>query len=199
MAVRVKICGLTNLDDTLQTIEAGADALGFNLIPSAKRFVGEDLRWLDDLPPFVCRVALIDDLARLAPSQAVHFDAVQFYADSGAGPLTLRRLPVVRLKSEESLKELAGLGDVPGVLLDSYHESALGGTGITADWNLAARAVELCPRPVILAGGLTPRNVAEAVKLVRPWGVDVSSGVEAELRRKDPEKVRAFLEAARGV
>ena len=184
-------------------VEAGADALGFILIPSARRYVGADVTWLSDLPPFVSKVAVVADLADLDPHLALYFDSVQYYADTAATagqttPLHLRRMPVVRLQGEESLELLSPDSVVPSAMvLDAYHPKALGGTGVQCDWDLAARAIDISTRPVILAGGLTPENVKEAIAQVKPYGVDVSSGVEAEIRRKDPAKVRAFIAAAR--
>ncbi|MGC4045212.1 MAG: phosphoribosylanthranilate isomerase [Armatimonas sp.] len=196
----VKICGVTNQQDALMAIEAGANMLGINMIPTARRYAGPELGWLNDLMPLVSLVAVIDDLAALDPKHFSYFDAVQYYTDTREGndlPSHRKLIPVVRLKGEESLAEVAAVSpDAAALVLDAYHPNALGGTGLVCDWELAARAVACSPVPVMLAGGLTAENVADAIVRVRPYGVDVSSGVEAEVGKKDPAKVRMFISAA---
>lgn len=203
--LRVKICGITNAADAAMAVAAGADALGFNLFPGSKRFVDPlDAAWIRNVP--VLRVAVlvnptIGDLSRVRGAKL--FEAVQFHGDespefcASAGMDWIR---AVRVAGPESLADALRY-DTPGLLLDAHVDSAYGGTGRMVDPALAAEFVRAHPeRRVVLAGGLRPDNVAAAVRAVRPVGVDVASGVERDddPRRKDPEKVRAFIAAARG-
>lgn len=202
---RVKICGLTSVEDALAAVEAGADALGFMFYPRSPRFLttADARRIIAALPPFVARVGVFVD----APADEVQrhvgecgLDTVQLHGgESVEFCRNLAPLAVVkafRVRGPESMGPLQAWQEFPW-LLDSYVEGALGGTGRTFNWDLAAGAV-MQGRRVILAGGLTPANVAEAVARVRPWAVDVSSGVESAPGRKDAAKVRAFIAAAKG-
>jgi phosphoribosylanthranilate isomerase len=204
--MRVKICGVTNPGDAALVADAGADAIGINLFSGSKRFVELDKvrDWVRDLP--LTRVAVVvnasrDELARIA--EAACFDAIQFHGDEPAGFCAASPLPwirAVRVFGPGAL--LAALGyRTSMLLLDGHANSGYGGTGATVDPELAAEFVRANPdRRVILAGGLRPETVAEAVRGVRPHGVDVASGVEVpgSARRKDFVKVCAFIEAARG-
>lgn len=211
---RVKICGITNEADARAAVDAGADALGFIRVPGTPRWVPDHVlvRVAYAVRPFVSSVLVVR-----CPEDANDHSAgyVQFYeGDDANEPVCARErgdaLPfpsagqyirAFRVRDESSLREIADYphrARVAAYLLDAYHESALGGAGQTFDWNLAVQAKQLAGDvPVILAGGLTPENVAEAVAKVRPWAVDVSSGVEAAPGRKDHEKVRAFVRAVR--
>jgi phosphoribosylanthranilate isomerase len=194
----VKICGLTNLSDALLAIEAGADALGFIAVEGTGRYVSPATfaRIRAALPPFVTLVVVVRNASDAAAYPA---DRVQFY--EGDAPTGVPAIRAIRVKDETSLEGMAArMQGVSGVLLDAYHKSALGGAGTVFDWTLAVRARELLGGvPLILAGGLNPANVEEAVRLVRPYAVDVSSGVEAEIGRKDPQKLRAFIQTVRRV
>ena len=199
---RVKICGITNLEDALHAIECGADALGFIFVEDSPRYVGdreEALRVASKLPPFVNRVQVVRAVSSADSRLAGGYDTYQFYEDSARGSVAGKRfIRALRLRDETILEELDDAAfDVDAVLLDSYHPDILGGTGTAASWDLAAEAVRRLTKPAILAGGLTPDNVQEALNTVRPYAVDVSSGVEAEPGRKDPHKVRQFLAAVR--
>jgi phosphoribosylanthranilate isomerase len=200
--VWLKICGITNREDALAAIEAGADALGFNLWLGSKRHISleENAAWMRDLPAAAERIAvLVDaplvDAIRAAENPAI--DAVQFHGNESAAYIaefakTGRPFVVAR--------RLGEAGEFPmeakRILIDANVPGAFGGTGVTIDFDLAAQFVREHPNArIILAGGLTPNNVAEAVEKVRPFGVDVASGVERTSRAKDPEKIRAFVEA----
>jgi phosphoribosylanthranilate isomerase len=207
--VRVKICGITNRDDALAAIACGADALGFNLFPGSKRHVvlDEHVAWLRTLPPFVTRVAVLvnaplDEARRVAAHPAI--DVVQLHGDEDAAyaaELVRVGRPLIkalRVRGRETLAEAAACG-TPHVLLDAHVPGEFGGTGALADLDLAAEIVRTQPvLHIILAGGLDAENVAGAIARVRPFAVDVASGVEAEPRRKDAEKMQAFCAAVYG-
>lgn len=204
MPVRVKICGLTNLADALGAVEAGADALGFVFHPPSPRFVRpEDAREIvRQLPPFVARVGVFvdaeaDRVGEIA--RRVGLDTLQFHGqetpDYCAGFGAFRVVKAFRMDGAAALGRLKKY-EPYAWLLDSYVPGVLGGTGQTFNWDLACEAVRLGGR-VLLAGGLVPDNVARAVAAVRPYAVDVSSGVESAPGRKDPVRMREFLAAAR--
>ena len=200
--LRVKICGITRPEDALAAAEAGADAIGLVFAPSPRRVTPEQAAAiLAALPPFVTPVALFVDepperIRRIV--QPLGIRTVQLHGDeSPAVALELRDLCVIkafRIGAEADLAPLAGY-PAAACLLDSQVAGRRGGTGVAFDWRLAAQAAR--HSRIILAGGLRPENVAEAIRLVRPYGVDTSSGVESEPGRKDSAKVRAFVEAAR--
>jgi phosphoribosylanthranilate isomerase len=203
MNVRVKICGITRRDDALTAVAAGADALGFMFYERSPRFVAVEqaAAICRELPPLVTRVGVFvgasADFIRSTAS-ACGLGAVQLHG--GESPEFCRQfaLPVIkafRIRGPESLAGLAGY-DTAAVLLDSYVPGQQGGTGARFDWSLAAETAT-AGRPIFLAGGLTAENVAEAVRAVRPYAVDVSSGVESAPGCKDPEKVRRFIAAVR--
>jgi|SRR5579871_3119471 len=210
---RVKICGITNLEDARAAVDYGADALGFIFVPDTPRYVGNS-EWVNvvwEIPPFVSRVAVCRDATDLDRKYEGTFNAIQFYtpvADQtwhwyGGHSL----IYAARIRNEDSLDEIATAlpqvstvgGDllIDALLLDTYHKDKLGGAGETFNWELAVEAKRRFNLPIILAGGLTPDNVAEAIATVQPYAVDVSSGVEAEPGRKDHAKLRAFLKAVR--
>lgn len=204
--LKVKICGITNLEDALAAVEAGADALGFVLYKASPRCVEVDVvrAIIKLLPPFVLPVGVfvnedmkvvrdLLDSCGLALAQ-LHGDEPATYCEQLGRPV----LKAIRLRNVASflaLAEYKGRAQVRGFVVDRFSESAYGGTGEVADWALAAQAARTAP--VLLAGGLTPDNVGEAIQHVRPYGVDVSSGVEVSPGKKDPAKVKAFIEAAK--
>ncbi len=204
--VKVKVCGITNLEDAQAAVEAGADALGFVCYRKSPRFVDAEVirAIVSELPPFVLPVGVfvneeqkvvrdLLDRCGLVLAQ-LHGDETAAYCESLGRPV----LKAIRLQSRSgflALAEFKGRALVRGILVDAFSDAAYGGTGHRVDWNLAAEASQL--GRVILAGGLTPENVGEAMKIVRPYGVDVSSGVEANPGRKDHAKVRAFIKAAK--
>ncbi|HZO86739.1 MAG TPA: phosphoribosylanthranilate isomerase [Chthonomonadaceae bacterium] len=200
---RIKICGITNLEDARAAVDYGADALGFIFVPQTPRYIGDnpEARKIPALlPPFVARVAVCADAAQ--DVSGPDFDTLQYYAHSApALPRSGKRLVrAFRIQDAASLDEIAAAlaQEQPhALLLDAYHKDKLGGSGETFNWELAKEAKARFGLPVLLAGGLTPENVAEAVAAVRPYAVDVSSGVEAAPGRKDHAKLRAFIRAVR--
>ena len=204
MTVKIKICGLTRVEEALAAAEAGADAIGLMFYEPSPRCV--DLETAAAiaaaLPPFVSRVGVFVDPEEGRVREVLErcrIDRLQFHGEESPEFCRQFGLPVikaVRVRDESALAELAAY-DREAWLLDSYVKGVPGGTGEVFNWDLAVRAVAL-GRPVLLAGGLTPDNAAEAVRQVRPYGLDVSSGVEAAPGRKDADKVRAFIRAARG-
>jgi phosphoribosylanthranilate isomerase len=195
--MRIKICGITRVEDALLAAELGADALGVIAVPGTPRYVTPETvaQIRRALPPFLPLVVVAKTAEQ---AHGYPGDAFQLFE----GPLIegARCLRVVRVRDAASLEEVATAATEPvaGVLLDAYHEKALGGAGVTFDWNLALAAkARLAGKPLILAGGLTPENVAEAVRLVRPYAIDVSSGVEASPGKKDAQKLREFIAAAK--
>jgi len=199
---QVKICGITNVDDALAAIEYGADMLGFIGVPESPRFVtpAQFLEIAAALPPSYPTVIVVN-----LPEDGVKYPAklIQHYNESvddnpQPGPVDQRRIRAFRIKNESSLEQLRTYtGPVHAVLLDTYSPTVLGGSGHTFPWDLAVKAKTLTQFPTVLAGGLTPKNVADAVAGVRPFAVDVSTGVEASPGIKDLAKVKAFINAVR--
>lgn len=195
---RVKICGLKRRQDAELAIEFGADALGFIMEPTSPRCIEEfDLKWIEKLPPFPVKVAVFGKVDRTVPREI--FDAVQGVEWEVYSTGYPKRLHAIRLRKGQRADDIIHLTvNASALVLDGYKDGAYGGTGTTVDWDVAAEIVQRTSMRVILAGGLTPDNVADAVRRVRPFAVDVSSGIEAELGIKDPGKIRAFIEAAKG-
>jgi len=206
--VAVKICGIRTGDQAEAIIDAGADALGINFYPKSKRFIALDeaLPWLAAIGNTVPRVAVTvnasdDELKQIANSGGI--DWIQLHGDETPDrveSLTQQGLPVFRAMGVKDETMLNAAEAYPGttLLLDAYAPTEYGGSGETMDWTLGAKAVSQWPhRQIILAGGLVPDNVAEAVTQVQPAGVDVASGVESASGVKDLALVRAFIEAAR--
>jgi len=226
MPTRVKICGITRLEDAQLAVELGAAALGFNFYPPSRRYVAPAAarEIIRRLPPFVTVVGVfadetdgahINELAEEAGVSVVQLHGPKFPADDAIG-----RYPVIRAfsigdENDEDLPEVvkSGLRKVkksllpfglpggseswaPAFLLDTADPVLRGGTGRTFDWKWARRIAQTCR--VILAGGLTPENVGEAVRQVRPYAVDVATGVECAPGAKDPAKLRAFFAAVAG-
>lgn len=200
---KVKICGITTVADALMAVEAGADALGLVFYDKSPRNL-EPARAVEivrALPPFIQVVGLFVH----APLDFVNtvtdrcrLDVVQLHGDESpefCAAVNRRVIKAFRIKDITSLDHMDEY-NVAGYLLDAWSPKAFGGTGVTFNWDTAIVAKKF--GPIILAGGLTPDNVAEAVEYVSPYGVDVSSGVEAEHRKKDPEKVRQFIRQAKG-
>lgn len=202
--VRVKICGLTNVNDALLAAELGAHALGFIFYPKSPRYVdpGEARRIIKQLPPLVITVGVfVDEEAAKVRDIAAQagLDWVQLHGRESPDycrTLGRRVIKSFRVQGEEIFPQLmAYQGAVQAFLLDAYKPGTPGGTGETFDWELARKAEKY--GPIILAGGLTPENVAEAIRLAQPAAVDVASGVEARPGVKDPEKLRNFLAAVK--
>ena len=214
----VKICGITNLEDALLAVDAGADAVGFVFyersprrieVKAAREIVKKLPERLDKIGVFVSieppeRVSAVADEAGLT--------AVQFHGDEYQRPreYVVNRTAFFRLPAIEIIREwrkggalvtLSGFPNMAGILLDSGTREQRGGTGKTFAWGEAYSFVTAAQtkHPVVIAGGLVPSNVGWAVEFLRPWGVDVASGVEASPGKKDPDKVRAFVRAVREI
>ncbi len=201
-APRVKICGITNIDDARHAATCGADALGFVFYPGSPRFVDPDTarRIIADLPPLVTTVGLFVNEHPARIREMVEFcglSTVQLHGDEEPDQCNYppcRVIKALRLQGTMA-SDLFASYQVSALLLDAYVSDQFGGTGQRCDW---AQAAEIAAQhQVILAGGLNPENVAEAVRQVRPYGVDVSSGVEQKPGQKDPEKVTKFIRMAK--
>lgn len=205
MVVRSKICGITRIEDALVAAEAGADAIGLVFYDKSPRAV--DVRQaraiLAALPPFVTSVGLFVNASRCFIGEvldAVPLDVLQFHGDEtpeqceGHGRPWFKALRV--RPGDDLLAEARRFAGARAILLDAYVPGMPGGTGERFDWSLIPTDL---PMPLILAGGLTPDNVTEAIASVRPYGVDVSGGVEAAKGIKDAAKVAAFIRRVRGV
>ncbi len=200
---RVKVCGITRVEDGLAAAQAGVDAIGLVFHGASPRNVGiaQAADIVRALPPFVSTVALFvnPEPERVqAVLTGVRPDLLQFHGEET--PAFCRAfgapyLKAVRVRAGVDLLQSATLyADARGLLLDAWSAAAHGGTGERFDWSLIPAAL---PRPVILAGGLSPANVAAAVRQVRPWAVDVSSGVEAAKGIKDAARIAAFMKEVR--
>lgn len=202
--VRIKICGITNVDDALAAVSYGADALGFVFFKGSPRYVTvpQTAAIVCKLPSFVTTVGVFvdedPDIIRSTIS-AAGIDVIQLHGEEKPEVcrFSRRNIKAIRVKSIDSLEPLKTYKDlVSAFLLDAYDPHALGGTGQKFNWDIAVEAKQF--GRIILAGGLTPDNVREAVSHVKPYGVDVSSGVEREKGRKDHQKMKLFIERAKG-
>jgi Phosphoribosylanthranilate isomerase len=202
-SVLVKICGLTNLDDSLDAIEAGADYLGFNFYPDSPRFIQPEAaaKIFEEIPSNISKVGVFvnEDVASVVDfALQIGLDVLQFHGDESPeqlNPLGRPWYKAVRLKDESSLIEIPRF-DCDWIMVDAHSEKAYGGTGLTANWDLVHEA-EKFGKKIILAGGLNPENVAVAVATVNPYMVDVASGVESAPGRKDRLKVQMFVQRAK--
>jgi phosphoribosylanthranilate isomerase len=200
MTTKIKICGITNLPDARLAVELGADALGFIFYPKSPRYipVSKAADICNAVPPFVTKVGVFVDELEYEIEKALNeclLNALQFHGEEPPGfcvKFPAKSIKAIRVRDEDSLRAAAEY-DVDALLLDTYTDTERGGTGRTFDWSLAVKAKEL-GTPIILSGGLTTVNVQEAIRKVRPYAVDISSGVEREPGKKDPEKLRRFIE-----
>jgi len=201
--VRVKICGITNVEDALLACEFGADAIGLNFYEKSPRCVSPFTasKIIGKLPPFVAAVGVFVNW-QAAPvtslAKALGFAAAQLHGDEPPKLVNeiAKKVPVIKalhLGKGSPLPPFPKYRGAAAFLLDAPHSGHYGGTGHTTDWALAQTAAK--SHRILLAGGLTPENVAEAILAVRPYAVDVTSGVEAKPGKKDPAKLRAFFEA----
>jgi phosphoribosylanthranilate isomerase len=204
MSVKVKICGITNEADGRAAAEAGADMLGFVFCEQSPRRIALDAAAgiIRNLPPYIVKVGVFVNAPEELVFRAIAecgLSLLQFHGEETPEYSTqfgVMSMKAFRIRNADSLRELTDY-KTDAWLLDAYSPDKAGGTGETFNWDLAVEARRL-GRPIFLAGGLTPQNVAEAVRRVEPYAVDVSSGVEAAPGRKDHAKVRAFIEAAKG-
>ena len=204
--VRVKICGITNPGDARLATELGAHALGFNFYEKSPRVVSPADAWdmRRKLAPFVSAIGIFVDWkpsAVVALATSLHLDAVQLHGDECAHNVDdcAKCLPVIkalRVGPDFSLREFPRFHSASAFLLDAALDASrpeqFGGTGRTIDWPLARKLA--ASHRIILAGGLTPENVGEAIRTVCPYAVDVASGVESRPGKKDPGKLRAFFD-----
>ena len=203
MDLKIKICGITDLEDALAAAEAGADAIGFMFYKPSPRYVSIERAEAiaRELPPFVMRVGVFVDaepeLVRSAISRC-GLSLLQFHGAESSDFCTqfgVMNMKAFRIKDADSLREISHY-KTDAFLLDSYVAGKQGGTGEKFNWDLAIEAKKF-GKPIFLAGGLTAQNVGEAVQKVQPFAVDVSSGVESSPGKKDHNKIRAFITAVR--
>lgn len=200
-AVRSKICGITRIEDALAAVEAGADALGFVFYSRSPRAVTvqQARAIIAALPPFISTVGLFVNASRGELNEtleAVPLDLLQFHGDETPEQCDGYHRSFIKALRVQAGDDIAAAcrdyRQASGILLDAYVAGVPGGTGETFDWTLIPQNLE---KPIILAGGLTPENVAQAIAQVRPYAVDVSGGVEKAKGIKDHEKIRAFMNA----
>ncbi len=211
--MRVKICGITTIEDAIQAANLGADAIGLNFYPKSKRFISLETAQaiLKELPPFIEPVALFVNettkniFSTVSPLLGIR--TLQIHSDKQKPfPATpFHYFPAFPVQDSQSLSQITDFlencrqqeSKPSAILVDAHVPGEYGGTGKTAPWQLLAT---FSPNvPLILAGGLTPENVAEAIRQVHPYAVDVAGGVESEPGRKDPEKMRRFIDNAKNV
>ncbi len=203
--VRSKICGITRIEDALAAVDAGADAIGLVFYAKSPRAVSvqQARTIIAALPPFVTTVGLFVDASRCELGEildAVPLDLLQFHGDETPAACDGFHRPYIkalRVKPGDDIAaQVALYKNASGVLLDTYVPGIPGGTGEAFDWSLVPAQLS---KPVILAGGLTVENVAQAITQVRPYAVDVSGGVESAKGIKDASKINAFMQAVRRV
>lgn len=197
---RVKICGITRREDAWTAIDAGADALGFVFYAPSPRAVdaAQAQAIMKTLPPYVGKVGLfvnapVAEVRQVLATTAL--DCLQFHGDEPAdycGQFNLPYYKAIRVKPGVNLIQCElDFASASALLLDAFSEKAVGGTGLAFDWTLIPQGMQ---KPLILAGGLNPDNVAQAMQQVRPYAVDVSGGVEAQKGIKSPERIAAFMQ-----
>ncbi|WP_317142044.1 phosphoribosylanthranilate isomerase [Endozoicomonas sp. 8E] len=202
LKTRIKVCGVTSVEEALAAVNAGADALGLVFYAPSKRFVSvsKAREIAAAVPPFITLVGLFVDAEEAVIRgvlDQVPLDLLQFHGnetDQECERWRRRYIKALRVRLGTSVEEsAAAYPGACGLLLDSYRKGIPGGTGEAFDWQLIPDSLD---KPVILAGGLNPENVSQAIEQVAPFAVDVSSGVEND-RGKDPEKMKAFVEAVK--
>jgi phosphoribosylanthranilate isomerase len=202
--VKVKICGITNLEDALNAVRAGADLLGFNFYPKSSRYLPlEEARKIaQSLPPFVFKVGVFVNEKREAIEKAIHtvkLDYIQLHGDESAEDCLGHACSVIKaFHAGEDIHLMKSFeGKIAAALIDSPHEGNYGGTGKVFDWKQIDKLGEM-PYPLILSGGLNAQNVADAVQKVKPYAVDACSQLESKPGKKDIEKVKKFIRNAKG-
>jgi phosphoribosylanthranilate isomerase len=204
MQVRVKICGITNLDDAMAAVDSGADALGFVFFQGSPRCIPLDdaASIIKRLPSFITTVGVFVDEKPEQIEKITSWTGIDIIQLHGEEPpemcyFSRRTIKAIRVKSLESLDPLVHYKErVSAFLLDTFSPDVFGGSGQIFNWDIASYAKQF--GRIILAGGLTPDNIAEAVRRVQPYGVDVSSGVESTKGKKDHTKMKLFIEKAKG-
>jgi len=199
---RVKICGITNLRDALSAVELGADALGFVFAESPREIsIKKAERIIERLPPLITTVGVfVNEMPKVVIETAIKcsLDVLQFHGEELPGYFFNfflgKIIKAFRIKDKSSLRRLPQYKMVDAYLLDAYLPGKRGGSGKTFNWDLALEAKKY-KQPIILSGGLTPQNVREAILKVKPYAVDVSSGVEKEPGKKDYRKMKKFIKA----
>jgi len=204
--VKVKICGITNLDDAMAAADFGADALGFVFFKKSPRYISpaNAKKIIKKLPPFISTAGVFVNEDKNTIRKTVSLAGINIIQLHGEEPPAACRFPehlvikAIRVKSINNLEIISKYRDkVSAFLLDTYTPEGFGGTGQIFNWDIAVEAKKL--GRVILAGGLSPENIEKAVRLAHPYAVDVSSGVEAEKGRKDHLKMKLFIERAKSV
>ncbi|NOT67994.1 MAG: phosphoribosylanthranilate isomerase [Methylophilaceae bacterium] len=203
MRTRVKICGITRVEDAIAAVQHGADAIGLVFYAKSPRNVSRQqaARIVAELPAFVSVVGLFVDADPAEIRQtlaAVHLDLLQFHGDETPEECRQYRMPymkAIRVRSDSNLIQYAlDFTDAKALLLDAFAEGVAGGTGQVFDWRLIPQDL---PQSIILAGGLNAGNVRDAIQQVRPYAVDVSGGVEKSKGIKDVEKIATFMRGVR--
>jgi len=208
MCVKVKICGITNLEDALKAVEYGADALGFVFYKGSPRYIDplKASEIIRALPPFISAVGVFvneDPLEILRISTLTGIDTIQLHGDERPESIVYPKkiIKAIRVRELNDLAPLEGFlsasSKVHAFLLDTYTPEAYGGTGQIFNWDIASEAKKY--GRIILAGGLNPDNIEKAIRWVHPYGVDVSGGVEKEKGIKDHKKLKAFIEIAKSI
>ena len=203
MHVKIKICGITNVDDAMAAVEFGADALGFVFFRGSPRYIspGDAASIIRKLPSFVITIGVFvdekpEETEKIITSTCI--DIIQLHGDEPPAMCAFSRriIKAIRVKSLASLDPLVHYQDkVSAFVLDTFSPDSFGGTGLKFNWDIATYAKQF--GRIILSGGLTPDNIGEAIKQVQPYGVDVSSGVELKKGKKDHQKMRLFIERAK--
>ena len=202
--MKIKICGITNMDDALLAAELGADALGFIFVKSSPRYIHPSAarKIIQELPPFVVPVGVVADSTRkdiLKLIEETRIRCIQFHGNELPKQMTKFSIQIYKSFRVDKEFNLETLQHYKGsaYLLDTHVDGTLGGTGKTFDWEIAIAAKAYgC---IILAGGLTPENIAEAVKKVQPYAVDVNSGVESAPGKKDKNKLKLLFKTIRSL
>jgi phosphoribosylanthranilate isomerase len=196
--MKVKICGITNREDALLAVDLGADALGFIFVSSSPRYIQPTIasNIIKELPPFITTVGVFVDSSKEEISSVIQqtgITTVQLHGNESPQFCTKMQIPVIKAFRVDKNFQVSGLSkyEVSSFLLDTYVEGSLGGTGKTFDWKTAIEAKKI--GKIILAGGLHPENIVEAIQVVQPYAVDVNSGVEQTPGRKEREKLERLF------
>lgn len=203
--VEVKICGITNLRDARMAFEYGADAVGFIFYPGSLRYIEPDIarEIIKSLPSQMARIGVfvnqeIEEVKEIA--SFCNLDLIQLHGDEDPEYCSkFQNFSLIKAVSLCREEELKGLKEYPvrAILVDSKRPGCYGGTGVASNWNLAIKVKEI--RPLILSGGLNPKNIRSAIETVGPQAVDINSGVEFSPGKKDPEKMRKIISIIRGI